>query len=397
METAEDPLGELLQRFDDDEWLAQHFEVIKAYIVSNIHAFYGGAGRADKALSALMLVFPYVLLRADLRGWWLVLQDALEQVHETKSPERVVVIQELLTALHIFLGEPAAARAYLGELEAKAENDLYHMLRVYALLMQIEALNPTNAYDKQVERRVLELLKEIEVEETLEAEVYQALAFASIHHGAYRRGRYYAQVAYERQGELLSPNRHQMARTALMIAESYRALKRFDEALHYCDLALAHVDAPDTQSDRLYGLIYHARGLCYFNSGQTDDSLRALEDLNRALEHFQKLNSAYYLALGRHSLGLALAWSPDALHKQTARDHLTYAHDFWEKIEKRYPQAEALYALANIAEAETQLDAALRYLERASAVCQLAVNEPALRQLCGIIKAGINALQSAKQ
>lgn len=396
MDTPEDPMGELPQRFDDDEWLAQHFEVIKDYIASNINAFNGGGGRAEKALSALMLVFPYVLLRADLRGWWLVLQDALEQVHHAKSPDRVVIIQELLAALHIFLGEPGAARAYLRALEATAENDLYHMLRVYALLMQIEALNPTSAYDKQVERRVLELLKEIEVEEALEAEVYQALAFASIHHGAYRRGRFYARVAYERQGELLSPNHHQMARTALIIAESYRALKHFDEALHYCDLALVHVDAQDAQSDRLYGLIYHAKGLCYFNRMQDDDFAHTFEALNRALDHFQKIGAQYYLALGRHSLGLALAWTPEAAHKPLAREHLTYAHAYWTKIEKRYPQAEALYALANIAEAEGSVDGAQRYLERAAAVCQLAADEPAMRQLCKIIAVGINSLHSPK-
>jgi tetratricopeptide (TPR) repeat protein len=330
-----------------------------------------------------------VLLRADLRSWWGILREAFEQVKAINDPDKLVKVQELLATLHIILGEPGSARAYMHELHEKAESDLYQMLRVFALLMQIETLTTTSFFSAQFEQRVTEMLKEIEVEESLEAELYQALAFASTHHGNFSDGLKYGSIAYERHRELLMPNRHEMARTALSIGESYRALKRYDEALRYYDLAQSHVNAYDVKSYRINGLIRNARGLCYFNTEKVENFPKALIELTDALAYFQKFGERYYIAFGRHSLALVQAWTGQYA---AAEEHLHAALDYWRGIQKLYTQAEALYTLGYIAHKRHQRETALHWLEQARQVCNVANQQPAIPYLRWLIEALITSI-----
>jgi tetratricopeptide (TPR) repeat protein len=153
-------------------------------------------------------------------------------------------------------------------------------------------------------------------------------------------------------------NSVEMARTAFVLSDAYRMAKKPEKAEVFLELASSLFT--QLEYGPSYCLIAYEQGLLYLQHRKYE---AAQQWFMIALEEGFRLNHAYYIAMSRHSLGIAQT----ELHQYTnAEANLKAAIPLWEQLENWFYLTNTYHALGylegrkgNIVLAENRLKKAL--------------------------------------
>lgn len=382
-------LDELRMYYDDYRWLNAHLGEIKEFIEGNF--WRTNDHYKSQAIEALLLVYEYTRLRHEVEPWTGLLGEAFSQAQQLNDARLAMLVREMLIGVHTARGEIRIAKLYIEAMDEDSsikeyKTDPYVTLPIYLSMLELLTLRPNPNLLPELCQQVLELLEIID-DEVLEARAYQALGAAHIHHGQYELGIEESCNAFDRYLDITPLNPIQMIRTALTIGEACRKMGYLTEALYYYDVAEAYLLEYEIDSHRLSGLLYSARGLSHFNAY---DHAKAREALQQALDHFMLYGEKYFIALGQHTLGLAQAWSD---HLDEAEENFNLALPYWIANDHLYMQAEALYALGHIKDAQQKPLEALRHCLSAKQLCRDNPDYPLMQNTLALVEAKLRDIE----
>ncbi|NWG18626.1 MAG: hypothetical protein HXY41_18550 [Chloroflexi bacterium] len=312
------------------------------------------------AAALLVNVFPfYGLVRSQARRWWPLLMDALNDAQTLRDSEIQILLLTQLGESYAMSGKPSAARTAF-ELAAwrAGERRLTEMwLAAYIGMVRLQTFYLNKNYDPELLNKVANLMTETQ-DALLIGMAQQTLATAYVFIEEWTLALEYSQAAFLywlRVGETLY-----LAQTAFLIAVIYRKMRRFALAKQF--FQLSRNASANTGYVRHNGLSAYEQGVL---SLEQQDYAAARNWFQSAYGAFKNLEGPYDIAMSHHSLGLA---ETGLGLLESARENLIIGASYWEQLENDYELANAYQALAYLEGRAGNIEAGLKWLEKADKV-----------------------------
>lgn len=328
-------LDEIFERYQEPDWVGDN--ALQLYAV--ISASLNDETTASQARDALLLVYPHVLTRGDVKKWGKMIHDALavslRQYNKTEgdSPSNYKSIYELyMTSGQSKSPETAIAKPVR---RATRRQNPRAILDAYIGIFKLQAYQQTSHFTQKAVDGAIDLARLVNHPQ-LYARLYQALAYAYLFWGEYERSLDRAFHAYQHWVD--NQNAEEAGLSAYAIAIAYCSLKHYDHAVTWLETAARHFSS--TEYKRQHILISGEMGTVYFLFHQFD---AAVQWYQMALDEARQIQDDYSAAMIQQGLGAVLIYQDKY---ELAEQSLKQAYTFWDKVHEPRQIAQVYHTMA---------------------------------------------------
>lgn len=346
---TEELLAQIPDNYADAEWLENNAQDIYRMLRPALR----DPNTANQAVEALLLFFPYLLNRGDLRRWNKLAIRAMKaitaQQRRQASEEQPASVMEQVYIL------PDYAAAHALPRRPRSERiDQREMFEVYFELLMTQIYHqPT----KESLTRILDsalLFARTLNHQFYYHKLYQTLAYIYTYHGELDKALDYARMSYDFWVE--TRDTQEMALTASVLAWIYQGKQIWDKALEWMEKAADLFSK--TNNSRQYGLISIQTAHFHIHQKNYD----AAEQWSQmSLDEFRSLGMTYQSGMAYHALGMSQTY----LRKHAeARENLLESIQVWEEFEDERQAAHTEHTLAFNEAMQGNKEEAMRLLEQ---------------------------------
>jgi tetratricopeptide (TPR) repeat protein len=380
MEALRERLDELREHFQDQKWLAAHADSLYATLDSALNS----PPQANDAIECLMAICPYLFTRSDFQRWSPLLFDALLNAQLLQDNELQMRIWAQMGEGYYVAGQHREARnAFETALERARDGRTQEMmLAAYIGIIKLQSLYLDPLFNSDFVKHTLELSKQVN-DPVLQAHLDQAVSVAHRHRGDTVAALAYGQIAYVRWHKL--KDTLQMARTAFMLADSFRIAQCDIQAKRFLDLSASLFAQTDYAP--AYCLIAYEEGVLYLKRKELD---AAQQWLTIALDEANKLDHLHLAAMSRQSLAIAQIELENYVQ---AEKNLRQVLLLWEKLQDWFYQANAFQALGYLEMRRGNKTRAQEWLQEGLNICNRVPAMPFRQMIEQLINETISELE----
>ncbi len=290
------------------EQVPEDHSTLIAWLDENADELYDAISRGlresqtmPQAVNRLLLVFPRLLIREDLKRWGKLLREA-QKLARQNVPEESSVIQQIYSVI------PQDKNFRPTKRRRRERMDARELLEAYLTLMMAQIYQPTSELTQERLNDMLYFARSVNNPQ-LYHKMYQTLAFILIERGEYERALDYARLTYEywaSQNQFDDTTRMEIAQTAHALAGAYRGMQEFDKASHWMEFSVskfAEVNAPKQHAVTALELG------CLFIWQQQNEV--AKQWFQEALKEAHAEDMPFYIALTYHYLAMAQVYDSE--------------------------------------------------------------------------------------
>jgi tetratricopeptide (TPR) repeat protein len=381
-------LDEIGRRYRDSGWLVANTEYLYQVVRTGL---YSKSPVHDDAIWALFTISRVMLTSSNFRQWTLLLCDALAIILSgSRDNEVLMQIYNLLGQGYMLNRDVDTARQMYdtvferaGESATPEQADGI-MLLAYIGMIKTETYDYTHRFGPEIVGEALAAARRLD-DRMLTAWLYQALGGAHGHRGESQQALGYGMTALGYWHRKQNP--YEIAKTAVMLAGSYRRVNLIEQAQRV--LKLGHLYIERTDNSQYKALIAYEQGVLDYlqqRYGESETWLR------RAYEGFRLLDWAHHMAMTYQMIGMVLAERGDY---EQARHHLARAMEGWRRLGHKYEQANTLYELGRVAKLRGKRDRARTLFGQSFAICRKLPPMPARDELEKLILAALDDAKPA--
>lgn len=349
MPSKTDWLVEIAANYDDSDWFEENAEQVYSTISRKIRS----PETLIQAVDTLLMVFPSVVNREDLKRWSKLLKDALVIFRDEENARR-----NQPEDFYILI--PREKRVRLTRTKRRPRDKVvgFEMLETYLILLMGIVYNHPERLTPQRAQDIFHLGRVVN-DSYLYHKLYQTLALIYNQKREFERAQNYAEFAlryFQQRVELDSRLQIDVALTAYALGIALSGKQEWDKALALLEQAgslFARLDNP-----LQYGVAALGASRVHIARQQYDAAEQAAQI---ALRELQAVKANYYVAVVYHHLGTAQAYQGRV---QDARASLNEALLTWQHMGNLREEAGVQYTLAWLEARAGSRDAALEHIGR---------------------------------
>lgn len=338
-------LDEISSEYNQPGWLDDNGDAV----YSTISRMLRHDNTVHQGIDTLLLVFPYVLNREDVKRWGKLIKDALsiyrgiEKEHGVTQPAFYVLNQR-------------EKRVRLTRTKRRPRDKVvgFEMLEIYLMLLMGTLYFQSEVLTEQRINDIFRMARTVN-DPPLYHKLYQTLAFVYVQKREYDKAMDFAQLAYMywSKRDPIDPDvRLEQALTSYAYALIYHGRVETEPALAWLETA-ANLFAT-TEYPLQHGVVALQKSAIYIVEERFEEAIQWAE---YALNELIPLEAKYYIGVGYHYLGMGQAYidHPDAM------DNLQRSIDVWRDIGN---QGMEIYVNNTLAFAEARAGRTNEALER---------------------------------
>lgn len=372
-------LEEVFSEYNQSGWLDENHDAVYSTISRML--------KSDKTISQgidmLLLVFPYVLNREDLKRWGKLIKDALAVFRGIEAGK-----EGTRSSIYVLVQRDKRVRLTRTKRRPRDKVVGFEMLEIYLTLLMGTLYYQSEVLTEQRINEILQFGRTVN-DAHMYHKLYQTLALVYNQKQDYDRAIDFARLSYaywSKREDTDSLIRLEKALTAYAMALAYHGKQELDRSLQWLEQAadlFATVDYP-----LQHGVISLQRSAIYM---WMEDYDTARQWAQLGLEELLPLNAGYHIAVAYHYLGMAQAYTDDP----AAFDNLLAAVDIWKAqgniLQQVYTSHTLAYAEARAGrrdEALERLHTGLVLLRTVPENRMVAAKREKIRQLIQSIEKG---------
>lgn len=355
-------LVEIAENYTDAEWFEENAEQIYSTISRGLR----DPETMVQTIDTLLLIFPYVVNREDLRRWGKLLKDM-----QLTFLQEDTASQPRNQPENLFVIIPREKRIRLTRTKRRPREKVvgFEILEIYlTLLMGTLYYEP----DRLTERRINDLfaLGRVVNHQHMYHKLYQALAMIYNNRGEYARAIEHARLAlqYFQRQDIRDPQiQLELGQSAHTLAITYEGLQELEKAAYWLEYATDVFSKSDYPLQ--HGAAVMALGRVLVRQGDYDE---AKSWCRSAVRELQAVDAIYFMGMAEYYLGAVLGYLAEYAD---ARSHLQESFTIWQQLGNTANEAATHYTMAYFEAAAGNQDKALEQVEHSLAILDRLTND----------------------
>jgi tetratricopeptide (TPR) repeat protein len=221
----------------------------------------------EPIIDALLVVYPHLLDRGDLRDWAKLMKEA----HKRYTPSNGAALPRVLQ-IYTAPEREIPVRIQTGRRRRRERVHPYEMLQIYIQLLMDQTWRRPELFSEDRVNRTFEFARSIN-DPYLYNKLYQMLALIFVHRGEGQRALDCAQITYPYWSR--QQDASEMAQTEYAMAHGYQDLGATDWALLYFNRAARNFDAVRQRLPR--ALVLDDSGLLHLRLGAIEAAINCFQ------------------------------------------------------------------------------------------------------------------------
>jgi hypothetical protein len=314
--------------------------------------------RVSEVIHVLLLIYPTLLNRDDLRKWAKLTYRVHRKVNNIKKKQEEYKPLLVPSIQDVYVVTPVAATRAKPRKHRSERINQRELLEVYLeLLAQLVYREAPDSASKMI----ISAMKFVRIvnDQYYYNKFYQTLAFIHVANARFDKAVDIGNLAYKYWKD--HDDVVEAGLTAFALAMAYRGMRNWEESSSWLDVAsdvFASIDYP-----KQFGLISLERSCNYLYLNKYDMARQWATD---ALNEFAAEGRPHHVALADHTVGLAFAYSDQY---DEAFLHLYSARDYWEETDNLYQSIHINHTIAFTEARRGKSTNALKLLYRTKEMC----------------------------